>query len=125
MNNWMGGAAWGSGAWTVYTNLTNVAAAGPDRLWVLMDERFESINDGFFALDMSGYPASPGQTSIVDFPGYYHARGATLGFADGRAEVRVWRDNRTAPPSVLALGVASPNNADIIWLQERSTRSSN
>ena len=126
MNNWIGGSAWGgSGPWTVYTNLAQVTAAGPDRLWVLLDEHPDSINDGFFAVDMTGYPTSPGQTRIVDFPAYYHGRGATAGFADGRAEVRVWRDNRTVPPGGLVLNVNQPNNPDIIWLQERSTRRSN
>ncbi len=122
MNNWIGGRAWTSGPWIVYTNLAQVTAAAPDRLWVLMDEHPDGINDGFFVIDMTGYPTSPGQTRIVDFPAPYHGRGATLGFADGRAEVRVWRDNRTVPPGGLVLNVAQPNNPDIIWLQERSTR---
>lgn len=125
MNNWIRGSAWGSPAWTVYTNLAQVTAAGPDRLWVLMDEHPDSINDGFFVVDMTGYPTSPGLTSIADFPAFYHGRGATLGFADGRVEVRVWRDNRTVPTSALLPGVLQPNNPDIIWLQERSTRRSN
>jgi prepilin-type processing-associated H-X9-DG protein len=125
MNNWIGGSAWLTTGWTVYTNLAQVTLAGADRLWVLMDEHPDSINDGFFVVDMTGYPTSPGQTRIVDFPTYYHGRGAAVGFADGRAEVRVWKDNRTVPPSSLSFNVAQPNNPDIIWLQERSTRRSN
>jgi prepilin-type processing-associated H-X9-DG protein len=62
---------------------------------------------------------------MVDFPAPYHGRGAALGFADGHAQVRVWRDNRTVPPGGLFLNVAQPNNPDIIWLQERSTRRAN
>jgi len=125
MNNWMRGTAWGSPGWIVFTNMAQVTVAGPDRLWVLMDEHPDSINDGFFAVDMTGYPTSPGSTRMVDFPAFYHGRGATLGFADGRAEVRVWKDNRTVPTSGPVLNVPQPNNTDIIWLQERSTRRSN
>lgn len=126
MNNWIGGAAWGGNTgWTVYTNLTQVTAAGPDRLWILLDEHPDSINDGFFVVDMTGYPNASGQARMVDFPTYYHGRGAAFGFADGRAEVRLWKDNRTVPLGTLGLNSPQPNNPDIIWLQERSTRRSN
>ena len=122
MNTWIGGRSWLGGPWIVLTNLAQVTAAGPDRLWVLMDEHPDSINDGSFVLDMTGYPTSPGQIRIVDFPAYYHGRGATVGFADAHTEVRVWRDNRTVPPSGLFFNLPQPNNQDIVWLQERSTR---
>jgi hypothetical protein len=46
-------------------------------------------------------------------------------FADGHAEIKRWMDPRTTPPlkrnSLIPLNVASPNNPDVAWLQERST----
>ena len=124
MNTWIGGTAWNGPAWTLYTNLAQVTAAGPDQLWVLIGERPDSINDGLFIVDMTGYLTSPTQYRMVDFPAYYHGRGAMVGFADGRAQVRIWRDIRTVPAGPI-LNSPQPNNLDILWLQERSTRKSN
>jgi hypothetical protein len=49
-----------------------------------------------------------------------------LSFADGHSEIKRWLDNRTMPPLVkgglVADIVSSPNNKDVIWLQERCTR---
>ena len=124
MNTWIGGMAWNGPAWTLYTNLAQVTAAGPDQLWVLIGERPDSINDGLFIVDMTGYLTSPTQYRMVDFPAYYHGRGAMVGFADERAQVRIWRDIRTVPAGPI-LNSPQPNNLDILWLQERSTRKSN
>ena len=45
--------------------------------------------------------------------------------ADGHAEVRKWLDPRTTPTLVkgqpLPLGIKSPNNPDVLWMQERSS----
>ena len=50
-----------------------------------------------------------------------------LSFADGHAETKRWRDPRTTPPvrtgsDWLACGTPSPNNPDIVWLQDHATR---
>jgi prepilin-type processing-associated H-X9-DG protein len=62
---------------------------------------------------------------MVDFPASYHNGAGGLSFADGHAEIRRWLDARTKPPirkgRELALITASPNNADVQWLQERAT----
>jgi len=87
----------------------------PDRTFVFIEEHPDSINDGFFAVDMAG----PG-VGIVDFPAAYHYYGANLGFADGSAQYRQWVDARTSPTR-LRFGVSTPNNPDIAWLQSVST----
>jgi len=79
---------------------------------------------------MTGYPDMPQQTQFYqDYPASYHNRAGGLSFADGHAEIHRWVDPRTTPrlkPDaawLTALGmVLSPNNRDIIWLQERATR---
>jgi prepilin-type processing-associated H-X9-DG protein len=87
---------------------------------VFVDEREDSINDGYFAMDLDN---ELGLHTIVDFPGSYHNEAANFTFADGHAEGHRWRDPRTRPPLVrgelLKLNVASPGNADAAWLQER------
>ena len=105
--------------------LSDMTDPAPAENWILIDEREDSINDGFFVVDMTGYPNSPGSIRLVDFPASYHNRAGGLNFADGHAEIRKWIDPRTIPPMrknvELTLNIPSPNNKDMIWLQERST----
>src|SRR5438876_391534 len=98
---------------------------GPSNTWVLMDEREDSIDDGYFAVNMTGYPDAPRTIVWVNYPASYHGQAAGLSFADGHSEVHRWLDTRTMPPLApgrrLPLNVSSPNNPDLIWLQERTT----
>jgi len=88
----------------------------PDQTFVFIEEHPDSINDGFFAVDMSARSAA----RIVDFPAAYHYYGANLSFADGSAQFRQWVDARTSPFR-LNFGAPSPYNPDIAWLQSVST----
>jgi len=92
---------------------------------VFLDEREDSINNGFFVVDMSGYPDQPGSHRLVNTPASYHNKAATFSFADGHSEIKVWQDPRTFPPigkSDRPLNIASPDNPDVFWLQHHSTR---
>jgi prepilin-type N-terminal cleavage/methylation domain-containing protein/prepilin-type processing-associated H-X9-DG protein len=97
----------------------------PAMLWVFLDEREDSINDGWFAVSMNGYPDQPAAYMFRDFPASYHNGAAGFAFADGHSEIHKWLDPRTMPPIVkgqsVMRGIASPNNKDIPWLQERTT----
>jgi prepilin-type processing-associated H-X9-DG protein len=90
-----------------------------------MDEREDSIDDAYFAVNMTGFPDQPRTIIWVNYPASYHSKAAGLAFADGHSEIRRWRDPRTTPPLIaggyLQLNVSSPNNQDLIWLQERTT----
>jgi prepilin-type processing-associated H-X9-DG protein len=127
MSIWTGGnrgtdGGWGA-KWKVYTKMGDVTDPGPSNTYVLLDEREDSINDGFFVTSMDGYP-SAAQTKMVDFPASYHNRAGGFSFVDGHAEIRKWVDSRTTPPinKNLSLNVPQPNNPDIVWMQDRSTR---
>jgi hypothetical protein len=98
----------------------------PSKTWLFIDEREDSMNDGWFAVDMSGYdPLNPKAYILVDMPASYHNKAGGLSFADNHAEIRRWVDYRTCPSlkkgSELTLGFACPNNKDVDWLQDRST----
>lgn len=133
MNNWVGGNGdtpplykgyWGTaGNWVVFTKLTGMLQPGPAMTFVLLDERQDSINDAYFVTEMDGYPKLA-TTKIVDYPASYHGGAAGFAFADGHSEIHKWRDGRTTPPlkSVLQLNVPSPNNQDVFWMQDHSTR---
>jgi len=123
--NWRGG--WGlSKNYVVFRKLNAFLYPGPAMTYVILDERQDSINDGYFVVEMDGYP-NPGSTKIVDYPASYHHRAAGFAFADGHSEIHKWRDARTMPPltTTLMLNIASTNNPDVLWMQEHSTRASN
>jgi prepilin-type N-terminal cleavage/methylation domain-containing protein/prepilin-type processing-associated H-X9-DG protein len=126
INNWVGGPEWQDNSWRVNRKMTDFADPGPASTWVFTDERADSINDGCFLVDMTGYPDTPGSQKLVSFPGSYHGTGATFFFADGHAQGKKWSDPRTSPAlnytRNLGLNIASPNNKDVTWLQEHSTR---
>ena len=129
MNAWFSGsdvAGFGPPGFRIYKKTTDVVDPGQSLTWVFLDEREDSINDGEFVVGMFGYPDQPSAWKIVDFPASYHNKAGGLSFADGHSEIRKWRDPRTMPRlmpgSGLPLNVPSPNNQDVFWLMDRTTR---
>ncbi len=134
MLNWVGGRGEGramgwsqsSGPWRIYRRLNDFTAPGPARTFVFLDEREDSINDGMFVVDMGGYPGKGRSHRIVDIPASYHAGAGGFSFADGHSEIKKWQDGRTTAPFKKGMTTGydrpSPNNPDIAWMQERSTR---
>jgi len=116
-------------AWRIYSKFSDFLNPGPANTWVLMDEREDRINYGNAFIDMAGYPNKPALRRFhFDYPAFYHGQAGGFSFVDGHAEIKKWRDSRTMPAiqeggSWFATEyVASANNPDILWLQERSTR---
>jgi hypothetical protein len=95
----------------------------PSMRFVFVDEHPDSLNAGGFANMMV---ETPGAARIIDFPASYHSGAGGISFSDGHSEIRKWRDARTRAPvhydNALPLNVASPNNEDMIWLSDRTTR---
>ncbi|MBI4660389.1 MAG: type II secretion system protein [Verrucomicrobia bacterium] len=127
MNAYLGdrGGPFSGGYWQ-FRKYSQIANPPPSRTWVFVDEREDSINDGWFAVDMDSYdPRRSTAHRIVDYPASYHNMAAGFAFADGHSEIRKWVDQRTAPRlrkgQLLSLGVSSPNNRDVDWLQERTS----
>jgi len=132
MLNWVGGRGeniqmgWSGPGWRIYRKYGDMTDPGPSMTFVFLDEREDSINDGMFVVDMTGYPNNPSAFHIVDIPASYHGGSGGLSFADGHSELKSWKDPRTKPR--LQRGVIIPydnpsaNNPDIAWLQERATR---
>lgn len=129
MNSWMG---MNQGEWTwfggpefrKYTKMSDVVDPGPAMTWVLLDEHPDSMNDGFFCIDMNGYP-NPASAKLPDVPASYHNGAGGLAFADGHSEIKKWQDPRTKPPvkkTASPPSVSHANNKDVLWLWERTTR---
>jgi len=116
----------GGSTWRVVLKMSEMTALSPSQTFLLLDMREDSIDWGNFAVDMTGWPDNPEQIGFYDLPGGYHHRAGGFSFADGHSEMHRWLDDRTMPPLVFDGQVydqpRSPNNRDVIWLQEHATR---
>ena len=134
MLNWVGGRGedrpmgWSdaSGPWRIYRKDSDFVDPGPSNTFVFLDEREDSINDGMFVVDMGGFPGDGTAYRIVDIPASYHNGSGGFSFADGHSEIKKWQDARTVEAfqkgTVTPYNRPCPNNPDIQWMQERSTR---
>ncbi len=112
--------------WRTYGKLSTILSPSPSDLWVLIDEHCDSINDGRFAVEMTGATGADG-TALVDVPASYHNGAAGISFADGHAETHRWIDGRTRKPITgsylgdLGIVTQSPSNPDAAWLQSHTS----
>ena len=134
MNLYVGGFDGTDGGWPwaepfrIYTKLPQIDV--PTKIFVFLDMREDSVNWGNFMTCMEGYsPADPSQYCFDgDYPGMYHHFACGFSFADGHSELKRWRDSRTMPPltaganPLFSVFSQSPDNPDIAWLQDHSTR---
>ena len=110
--------------WKIFLKASEFNDPPPARLFVLVDMREDSIVWGNFYTSMSGAPNSPVQHEFFDLPGMAHDGAAGFSFAAGHTELHRWQDRRTVPPllpPVPRTRFSSPNNADIVWLQQHTT----
>jgi prepilin-type N-terminal cleavage/methylation domain-containing protein/prepilin-type processing-associated H-X9-DG protein len=80
------GDALGATVYRMFEKSTTVPT--PSDLFVLTEEAPFSINDGFFCFFGGNSPDSGGWS---DCPAAYHGKSCGLSFADGHAEIHVWR----------------------------------
>jgi prepilin-type N-terminal cleavage/methylation domain-containing protein/prepilin-type processing-associated H-X9-DG protein len=91
MNCWVGFVCGGAGQGTtpattykIFTKTTSITAGmSPVDLFVFMEERGESIDDGWFEVAENG-------TTMENWPTDYHNLAAAIGFADGHVEMHRW-----------------------------------
>lgn len=135
MNNRMnpvrfsGSPGWVGGKGTNYVTFRSFEQIyTPSRTFTILEERFDSINDAYFAIDLSntGSPDGTGRSNpyyIIDYPASYHNKRGNLAFADGHIESKQWVESSTVP----ALGAVKPrsytsaNDRDMAWLQEHAS----
>jgi prepilin-type N-terminal cleavage/methylation domain-containing protein/prepilin-type processing-associated H-X9-DG protein len=103
-----------------YTYYRHNQIRNPAGTWVFIDEHGDSINDGFFRVEM-------GQTARWwDLPASYHGGSGAMSFADGHSETKVWNDTAIKNLAVKKTAYAPPlkadSNADLLWFQERTTQ---
>jgi prepilin-type N-terminal cleavage/methylation domain-containing protein/prepilin-type processing-associated H-X9-DG protein len=133
MNCWVGfvceGSVGNNGTYKLFNKTTAITAGiGPSDLLVFMEERGESIDDGWFEIqEGTGSPPSL-STTMANWPTDYHNLAATVGFADGHVEVHRWMGT---PSNANGWGTTAPQQAvistkwggvaaagtDLSWLQ--------
>ncbi len=123
MNNWMNGGTRPAPfptppaqQFSLYTTLAQMGK--PTDLFVFAHEDINSIDDGYFAIDLD--PANNGTWVNSNLPAAMHNRGSTLSFADGHVEVHRWDSISLSVGGVP--GIARPNGAsDANWFKSRTS----
>ena len=122
MNNWMNGGVRpspfpaGDPQFTVFTRMAQMRK--PSDLYVFVHEDINSIDDGYFAIDMSAATANTWNNS--NRPAAMHAGNTAFGFSDGHVELHRWEVLQKSTANVL--GVERPNGAgDAAWLKLRTS----
>jgi len=120
---WVGG---GGTNYAIFTRLTPIR--DPSAILVILDERWDSINDPYFVIDMSntGHIAGNGTSDpyvIIDYPANYHNQTARVSFADAHVEAHKWVGNKIMPPLHQAKPRVhtGPDDVDMAWLQRHAT----
>ena len=113
----------------IHHRLDDFLDPGPAGTFLFIDVREDSIDLGNFYVSMRGYPDQPQLSQYGDYPASYHNGSGALSFADGHAEFKKWTHPETLVPIVRGeilerpeVRVPSPDNEDIRWLQDRTTR---
>ena len=115
MNGNMNGNSWYTalinGKWWTYRKSSEIAT--PSTQFVFIDEREESVDDGYFLVTLEA------NQQWGNLPAIYHNGASGLSFADGHAEIKKWLDTDTLRP-----GLAGSRKAprDVPWIQERASR---
>lgn len=91
---WLGSRRLGA---RIFRKTTDVVL--PAATFTHLDESADSINDGYFAVDLTntgspegqGFPM-PGLLALIDRPAAYHDGATAISFFDGHVEMHSWRD---------------------------------
>ena len=112
----------------VFRTIGDMTVPSPSGIWVVIEEREDSINNCQFLACMDGvYPRNPQLFGWINWPASYHNGASGLNFADGHSEIHKWRDPRTTPPKGKAVAgdlgtpIHTANNEDSYWLGVRTT----
>jgi prepilin-type N-terminal cleavage/methylation domain-containing protein len=137
MNCWVGfvcgGSTGNNGTFKLFNKTTSITAGmSPVDLFVFMEERGESIDDGWFEIQ-EGTSTTAMSTTMANWPTDYHNLAACLGFADGHVDVHRWTGTpanpgnnwgTTAPQQAIIStkwGGAAAAGTDLSWLQAHAS----
>lgn len=120
MNSWLNPFAGSTGGTSgrIFRKQTdiNTHAGGPVKLFVLVDENPNTINDGYFLIYPNQGTVNP--TTWTDVPASYHNKACGFSFADGHSEIKKWRDKNLIDAKDINTPVDPNYKADLIWMIE-------
>ena len=123
MNGWLGyiNTVWNFQEYMCFRKTSDIAKVSTSDMMVFMDERDDSVDDGYFCVDME-------RDWIVNVPSNFHGGSGTVTFADGHAELHKWRTEEFRIPQQTGLNAVSSkfftvasDNQDILWLRSHAT----
>ena len=95
-----------------YLKTTEFVKLKPTDAVVFLDERPDTINDGWFRSPTALY-------ALTDLPAIYHGNNSSaFSFADGHAELHKWRDGNFI---ALATGTTLNGSVDAKWIWDHMT----
>ncbi len=121
MSGWLGytNTVWNTG-YQMFTKMSDLTKMSPSDLLVFVDERDDSVDDGYLAIEM--------QTSeIVNLPSTFHVGAGGVTFADGHAEIHQWRSPALQKAQQIVQTVkygfvtCAANDPGMIWLRLHAT----
>jgi prepilin-type N-terminal cleavage/methylation domain-containing protein/prepilin-type processing-associated H-X9-DG protein len=97
------------------------ASISPSLSWVFINEHPDSIDDGILYIDPA-HGCQSGTGQFTEVPASYLANGCGISFADGHAEIHIWRGSLANRPvqytSLRNLNVV--NDPDLAWLAQHT-----
>lgn len=129
-SKWFSPSQGGGGNWSAFYNPTKLSMIhnpGPSDCWVLTDEHPDSDDDATFYVNPADANSATSDNKFTELPGSLHGKGAGMVFADGHAEVHVWKGNITTQPvtyvtylqSVSVSGDAA-SASDLLWFAQHT-----
>jgi prepilin-type processing-associated H-X9-DG protein len=116
-----------------YFKESDLGRPSPSKLWLLLDENPDSINDAALAFQMPT-GAHGANTGWIDCPSKLHGGACGFGFVDGHAEMHAWINPRGLPNTTYSGPGGDPtslprtdidNNPDVWWVAARSSAMAN
>lgn len=110
---------WKQSSWYVAQKTTDFHYPGPSECWVYTDEHPDSVDDAL--LYTSTYPV----TTLTEMPGNLHGGAAGVAFADGHAEIHLWRgpvmnSHKGVTYTLIQRVPCAINDPDMLWLAEHT-----
>jgi prepilin-type N-terminal cleavage/methylation domain-containing protein/prepilin-type processing-associated H-X9-DG protein len=109
------GRSWyASGAYKQFLKTSDVPE--PTMTWLTLDEHPDSVNDGFFIVDINA-------SQWGDLPASYHNGACGFCFSDGHAEVKKWQSATSKYPVKFSFGTRpfdAKGKLDFQWYKERT-----
>jgi len=124
MNGYLASEVYRNSGFRIAMKLNEIVDPSPSQTFVFVEERADTIDNGFFAVGSIAFQDPSGsRTRWLEIPANYHGNSSTFSFADGHAAIRRWI--RPMPPMGRTFNdegfPVDPHNPDIQWLFDHAT----